>query len=266
MLLAIDVGNSDTKLGFFSGAAAGDLVRTWRVTTEQRAADEFGVLFTALFQRAKIALEDVRAIVVSSVVPHLDRALHDACIQYFNREPRVFTAAEQHLIDVRTDRPKELGSDLAAAAIGALGLHHGPLVVVSFGTATTFGAVGRDGAFLGAAIAPGIQISIDALVERTAKLPQVALLAPSSPVGRDTVNALQSGIVYGVVGQTEGVVARMKRELGEDAYVVATGGLADVVARHTRMIDIVEPNLVLLGLRRYFATAAVARPATGAQT
>jgi type III pantothenate kinase len=263
VLLAVDVGNSDTKLGFFARADASELVRTWRVTTEQRSSDEFGVLFTGLLRRAGIAVEDVRSIVTSSVVPQLDRALREACVQYFRCEPRVFTAGEQRLIEVRTDRPRELGADLAAAAIAARDLHGAPLVVIGFGTATTYGAVGSDGAFLGAAIAPGIQISIDALVDRTAKLPQISLEAPPSPVGRDTVTALQSGIVYGFVGQTEGIVARMKRELGGAARVIATGGLADVVARHTRVIDVVEPNLVLLGLQRYFAAVALPAPASG---
>lgn len=266
MLLAIDVGNSDTKLGFFargSGGASGDLVRTWRIATApRRAADELGVVFTALFRSAAIPVDAVSAIVISSVVPQLDRPLSEACVRYFHREPRVFTAGAQSLIEVRTDRPRELGSDLAAAAIAARAQFGAPVIIIGFGTATTYGIVGRDGAFLGAAIAPGIQISVDALVGRTAKLPQVALEAPPSPIGRDTVSALQSGIVYGFVGQTEGIVERMKAEVGTDARVVATGGLADVVARQTRLIDAVEPNLVLLGLQRFF-DAGAAKVAAG---
>jgi len=255
-LLAIDVGNSETKLGFFSGAETGELRRTWRITTvAQRTPDEFGVLFTGLFRRASIGTSEVGAIVISSVVPQLDRALQEACMQYFAREPRVFTAAEQRLIEIRTDRPRELGSDLAAAAIAAKALHGAPVIVIGFGTATTFGAVARDGAYIGAAIAPGIQISIDALVQRTAKLPQVALEGPPSAIGRDTVTALQSGIVYGFVGQVEGIVARMKRELGSESRVVATGGLAGVAAGHTNVIDSVEEDLVLHGLRLYSLAA-----------
>jgi type III pantothenate kinase len=127
--------------------------------------------------------------------------------------------------------------------------------VVGFGTATTFGAVSRDGEFVGAAIAPGIRISIDALVERTAKLPQVALDAPAGPIGRDTVTALQAGIVYGFVGQAEALIGRMRHAIGEDARVVATGGLADVVARHTDAIDAVDPHLVLKGLALWYASS-----------
>jgi type III pantothenate kinase len=255
VLLAIDVGNTDTKLGFFAGDPAGGLVlrKTWRVTTaRRRTGDEFGVLFAALFRRAGIAEDAVGTIVVSSVVPQNDRALAEGCRLVFGHKPHWFSAATQHLIEVATERPKELGSDLLAAAVAARRGYGDPVIVVGFGTATTFGAVSRDGSFLGAAIAPGIAISIDALVERTAKLPQVALVAPGSAVGRDTVSALQAGIIFGFVGQTEGIVARMREEIGAEAKVIATGGLADVIAKHTSAIDAVEPHLVLHGLREYF--------------
>jgi len=267
VLLAIDVGNTETKLGVFArkgNDGFGEPARTWRVTTERRCtADEFGVLFAAMFHRAQISPADVRSVVISSVVPQNDRELAQACEQCFHCSPHFFTATNQNLLAVRTERPKELGSDLAAAAIAASALYGAPTIVVSFGTATTFGAVARDGAFLGAAIAPGIQISIEALVARTAKLPHVALEAPESSIGVDTVTALQSGIVYGFVGQTEGMIVRMRRELGEDAKIVATGGLADIVARHTTVIEHVEPHLVLLGLYRYAQGLPVAENQTG---
>jgi type III pantothenate kinase len=170
--------------------------------------------------------------------------------------PAFFAAATQTMIDVTTERPKELGSDLLAAAIATKAAYGTPAIVVGFGTATTFGAVSREGEYLGAALAPGIRISIDALVERTAKLPQVALEAPNGPIGRDTVSALQAGIVYGFVGQTEALVRRMRHAIGEDARVVATGGLADVIAKHTTAIDAVEPHLVLQGLALWHAAGA----------
>ncbi len=257
MLLAVDVGNTDTKLGFFTVAANGslELDRTWRVQTQRaRTADEFGVLFRTLFGVAGLPTDAVAHIVVSSVVPQTDRALAEGARRYFNCEALFFSAATQTLIDVTTERPKELGSDLLAAAIAAKAQFGTPIVVVGFGTATSFGAVSRDGEYLGAALAPGIRISIDALVERTAKLPQVALEAPNGPIGRDTVSALQAGIVYGFVGQTEALVARMRHAIGEDARVVATGGLADFIAKHTQVIDAVEPHLVLHGLARWFAS------------
>jgi type III pantothenate kinase len=255
VLLAIDVGNTETKLGFFTAEPSGALAlhKTWRVTTTRgQTADEFGVLFRALFQGAGVETGAVRAIVVSSVLPQNDRALGEACRTYFGPDPLFFSATNQQLMDVTTERPGELGSDLLAAAIAARELYGTPLVTVGFGTATTFGAVSREGEFVGAAIAPGIRISIDALVARTAKLPQVALEAPNGPIGRDTVAALQAGIVFGFVGQTEGMLARMRSAIGEDARAVATGGLAEIVARHTSAIDVVEPHLVLLGLRRFY--------------
>jgi len=151
---------------------------------------------------------------------------------------------------VDTDRPAEVGADLVAAAIGARDVYGAPLIVVSFGTATVFIAIAENGSYAGTAIAPGIAISIEALVGRTAKLPQIALEAPAHAIGRDTVSSLQSGVVYGFVGQTEAIVARFRKELGS-ARVVATGGLADVVARQTPVIDVIDPNLSLNGLRLF---------------
>jgi len=250
LLLAIDVGNSDTKLGaFVPEGTAGRLAHTWRIeTARRRTADEFGVLFGTLFRFAKLDPADV--------VPQSDRALSEACERYFGCEPSFFSAASQTMIEVTTERPKELGADLLAAAIAARAAYGVPLIVIGFGTATTFGAVSREGEYVGAALAPGIRISIDALVERTAKLPQVALEAPNGPIGRDTVSALQAGIVFGFVGQTEALVARMRYAIGEDARVVATGGLADVIAKHTDAIDAVEPHLVLQGLALWHAAHA----------
>jgi type III pantothenate kinase len=253
MLLAIDVGNTDTKLGYFE--AAGTLAGRWRVTTaHRRTSDEYGVLFQAFFSSARLDLRAVTAIVISSVVPQVDRSLYECCRTYFACEPIAFTAATQTLLDVRTERPLELGSDLAAGAIGGVAAFGCPLIVVNFGTATTYSAISPDGALLGVAITPGIQISIDALATRTAKLPQIALEAPPAAIGRDTISALQSGIVYGAVAQTEGIVARLRREMGVAARVIATGGFADIVARETAVIERVETNLVLEGLRLHYAS------------
>ena len=258
MLLTIDVGNTDTKLGYFDAAT---LVANWRVTTaRRRTADEYGVLLQAFFSASGLDLAAVEAIVVASVVPQIDRMLAEACRKYFRRDPIPFTAATQTLLTIKTDRPLELGADLAAGAIAGYAHAGGASIVVNFGTATTFSAIDADGAFLGAAIAPGINISIDALATRTAKLPQIALSAPPSPIGRDTISALQSGIVYGAVGQTEGIVARMRATLGS-AAVIATGGLAEIIARETRVIERVEPYLVLDGLRLHYA-ALMQRSAT----
>jgi type III pantothenate kinase len=259
MLLTIDVGNTDTKLGYF--AASGEVIGRWRATTAQRrTADEYGVLFHAFFASAQLEPGGVAAIVIASVVPPVDRPLYEGCRTYFRCDPIAFTAATQTLLEVRTDRPLELGADIAAGAIGGVAVAGAPLIVINYGTATTYSAIDPAGALLGVAIAPGIQISIDALATRTAKLPQVALVAPPAAIGRDTVAALQSGIVYGAVAQTEGIVARLRSELGVAAPVIATGGLADIVARETRTIERVDSNLVLAGLRLHYLSTVPASP------
>ena len=252
MLLAIDVGNTETKLGCFA-MHGGELLSSWRVTTEsKRTADEYGVFFVQLLATAELRAADVEAVVVASVVPKLDQTLDEACSRYFACTPQFFKAHRQTLMPVKTDRPGEVGADLVAAAVGAREAYGAPLIVVSYGTATVFMAISPEGEYLGVAIAPGINISIDALVGRTAKLPQIALEAPGRTIGTDTISALQAGIVYGFVGQTEALVARMRAEMGVDAPVVATGGLADVVARHTPVVREVNPHLSLLGLKKYF--------------
>lgn len=252
MLVAIDVGNTETKIGCFA-IDGSELLQSWRVTTEpRRTADEHGVAFVQLFATAELRPDDVQAVVIASVVPKLDQTLQLACARYFACEPEFFKAHRQTLMPVKTERPGEVGADLVAAAIGARERYGAPLIVISYGTATVFMAIAKDGAYEGVAIAPGINISIDALVGRTAKLPQIALEAPGKAIGKDTISALQSGIVYGFVGQTEALVWRMRAEMGVEARVIATGGMADVVARHTPIVSEVNPHLSLLGLRTYY--------------
>jgi type III pantothenate kinase len=249
MLLTIDVGNTETKLGIFDYA---ELIRTWRIQTDRRRTpDELEAIFAQLLAAAKLGRQVISAAVISSVVPQLDLNLSQACRSFFGRAPLIFTAARQRLMEVRTERPREVGADLVAAAIGGVETLGAPLIVVHYGTAMTFGAVGPEGAYLGTAIAPGIQISVDALVGRTAKLPQVSLEAPPAAIGRDTTAALQAGIVFGFVGATEALIGRIRAELGVRAPVIATGGIAEVMAKETAVIDAVDPFLVLRGLRRY---------------
>ncbi len=251
MLLAIDVGNTETKLGAFD--ASGALAGTWRMTTaRRRTADEYGVLFSSFFSIAHFPIADVAAIVVGSVVPVIDRPLFDGCEKYFGVLPIAFTAATQTIIEVRTDRPADVGADLVAAAIATRELVGSPAIAINFGTATTYGAIDADGAYAGVAIAPGLQVGLDALVGRTAKLPQVALHAPGRAVGRDTVSAIQAGIVYGTIGATEALVAQIRTEIGTHARVIASGGLAGVIAKETPVIERVEPHLVLYGLRVHY--------------
>jgi type III pantothenate kinase len=250
MLLAIDVGNTETKLGAFD--ASGALAGTWRMTTaRRRTADEYGILFSSFFSTAHVAIAAVEAIVIASVVPIIDRPLFEGCEKYFGVRPEAFTAAKQTIIPIRTDRPADVGADLVAAAIAARELVGAPAIAINFGTATTYGAIDAGGAYAGVAIAPGLQVGLDALVGRTAKLPQVALHAPERAVGRETVSAIQSGIVYGTIGATEALVARIRAEIGAEARVIASGGLAAVIAGETPVIERVEPHLVLYGLRAY---------------
>jgi type III pantothenate kinase len=251
MLLAIDVGNTETKLGIFEDGAD-SLRQKWRVTTElRRTPDEYGVFFTQLFNAGGVEISHVTAVAVASVVPKLDPVLEAVCDRFFRVTPRFLKPEQQTLMPVVTERPAEVGADLVAAAIGARARFGAPLIVISYGTATVFTAISLAGEYLGAAIAPGITISIDALVGRTAKLPQIGLDAPAAAIGRNTVDSLHSGIVYGFVGQTEAIVARMRGEMGHDARVVATGGLADIVAKQTVVIDAVDPDASLEGLRLY---------------
>lgn len=252
MLLTIDVGNTETKLGCFAMDGS-ELLQSWRVTTEsRRTADEYGVFFAQLFATAELRAADVQAVVIASVVPKLDGTLEAACARYFGCTPLFFKAHRQTLMTVKTERPGEVGADLVASALGARETYGSPLIVISYGTATVFMAISAAGEYLGVAIAPGINISIDALVGRTAKLPQIALEDPGRAIGTDTISALQSGIVYGFVGQTEALVARMRAEMGAQARVIATGGMADAVARHTAVVDEVNPHLSLLGLQHYY--------------
>jgi type III pantothenate kinase len=251
MLLTIDVGNTETKLGCFDDGAR-DLSHHWRVTTEsRRTPDEYGVFFTQLFATAGVRSRDIDAVAIASVVPRLDHTLVEVSRKFFGVDPLILEADRQQLIPVRTDRPAEVGADLVACAIGGKERYGVPLILVSYGTATVFMALSAEGDYLGVAIAPGINISIDALVGRTAKLPQIALDAPAHAIGRNTNEALQAGIIFGFVGQTEALVARMRREMGVDARVVATGGLANVLAKHTAVIEAVDPHLSLYGLRAF---------------
>ncbi len=254
MLLAIDVGNTETKLGIFEHGSD-TLVHHWRVNTDaHRTADEYGVFFTQLFATASLPVSRIDAVAIASVVPRLDTTLAGVCEKFFKVRAHFLEPQRQQLIEIRTDRPAEVGADLVAAAIGGRQRYGAPLIVVSYGTATVFTALSSEGEYLGVAIAPGINISIDALAGRTAKLPQIALEAPEHAIGRNTIEALQAGFMYGFVGQSEAIITRMRAEMRNDARVVATGGLADVVARYSALIECVDANLSLVGLQLFYTT------------
>ena len=259
MLLTIDVGNTETKLGCFAGD---ELRQTWRVTTElRRTPDEYGVFFTQLFAAGGLDPAQIDAVAVASVVPKLDPVLQSACKRFFAADPVFLSPQRQSLVRIATEHPAEVGADLVAAAIGGIHRFGAPLILVSFGTATVYTAISTEGEYLGAAIAPGISVSMDALIGRTAKLPQVALEAPAHAIGRNTIQALQSGIVYGFTGQGEAIVARFRAEMQTKARVVATGGLADVIAKQTPVVDAVEPHLSLVGLQLFHEASNASRRA-----
>ncbi len=248
MLVAIDVGNTETKVGCF--ALPGDTpMHTWRIRTQPLVtADEVRATLAQLLVSDGIEPKTIDAVVIASVVPKLDSTLADASRKLFGVTPRFFVANEQRLMPIHTERPGEVGADLVAAAVGGFTRYGGPLIVVSYGTATVFIAISAKGEYLGVAIAPGINISIDALFQRTAKLPQISLEAPQHAIGRNTTDALDAGIIFGYVGQTEALVSRMRAEMNVHARAVATGGLAEIIAKHTTAIDTVDPHLSLIGL------------------
>ena len=270
MLLAVEVGNTNIKFGVYetAGGAGGTLVHSWRsMTNRQQTGDELAAMVDGMLRINGVARSSIRRLVVASVVPPLYRSLTGLAARYFGCRPEFLSAARQKLMPVRTTRPAELGADLIAGAIGGVAKYGAPLVVVGFGTATTFAVVNDRGEYLGTSIAPGIETSVDALVARAAKLFDVPLVAPPAAIGADTVTALQSGIVFGFVGQAEYLIAKIGAELGGRPTVVATGGLAELVATRTKAIDCVDERLVLDGLY-HWATSdqAIPEPESGDET
>lgn len=247
MLLVIDVGNTNIVLGIFDGKT---LVDHWRISTDRlRTTDEYGVLIRNLFYLNNANAEEIDAIIISSVVPPVMPTLERMCQRYFGIAPLIIGPGVKTGMDIKYDNPREVGADRIVNAVAAYELYGGPVIIIDFGTATTFCAVDKKGDYLGGAICPGIGISTDALVQRTAKLPRIEVRRTGKVICRNTVESMQAGVYYGFVGQVDGIVARMRRELGGKAQVVATGGLTVVIAPATKSIDIVEPMLTLEGLR-----------------
>jgi type III pantothenate kinase len=253
MLLVADVGNTDTVLGVFEGPV---LRVSWRLTSRrEQTADEYGIFIEALLRSGGIEPRAISAIAISNVVPPVQQTLERMCEKYFAVAPFVVEPAVNSPIPVRVDNPAEVGPDRIVNAVGALARHHPPLIVIDFGTATTFDCVSRHGEFVGGAIAPGIRTAADALLTRAARLFRVELVRPKDAIGRNTVTNIQSGLVYGYAGLVDGLVSRMQAELGGGATVVATGGLASLVAEVTRTIQHVDPDLTLEGLRLIYERA-----------
>lgn len=247
MLLIIDLGNTNLTLGLYEGSR---LLRHWRLATDhERMPDEYGLQLQGLLDHARCNPASLDGIVFSSVVPQLTSRVVQACRQYLDEEPLVVTSALKTGLTIRYDPPTAVGTDRIADAVALKMLYGVPGIVVDFGTATTFNAVNRDGEYLGGAIMAGVNVALTALTQRAAKLAPVELTPPPTPIGRNTVHALQSGLLNGYAAMAEGMVSRFKAEIGTDAKVVATGGLAETVAPLTSVFDAVAPWLTLDGLR-----------------
>jgi type III pantothenate kinase len=251
MLLAIDVGNTNIVLGVFERGA---LIESWRLATlRERTSDEIGIWVSQLFQHRGLDPNAIDGIVLSSVVPPLTGTIMTMAQRYFGLTPLNVDSSVDTGMPLLYEYPAEIGADRIVNSVSAYQIYgrdrHVPLIVVDFGTATTFDAVSARGEYLGGVICPGVQISADALFQRAARLPRVDVRKPCDVIGRTTVGAMESGLYYGYVGLVDGLVRRMKRELGEHAVCVATGGLADVISSEVQLIEHVDPNLTLQGLR-----------------
>ncbi len=247
MLLAIDVGNTHIMLGVYR---EDKILVYWRIATHRDSTeDELGMVVKNLLQNSDLRLSDISAIAISSVVPPLMYSLERMSQKYFNLEPLIIGPGIKTGLNIVTDNPREVGADRIVNAVAALNLYGGPLIIVDFGTATTFCAVSEAGDYLGGIIAPGIGISLEALFDRAAKLPRVEIIRPAKVIGKDTITSMQSGIVFGYVGQVDGIVRRMIAELGNKPKIIATGGFASLIARESETICTVNPLLTLEGLR-----------------
>ncbi|MNJ45146.1 type III pantothenate kinase [Paenibacillus bouchesdurhonensis] len=247
MFVVVDVGNSNIVLGIYRSR---ELLHHFRLSTNrQSTADEYGVKIHNLFQMSKIAVGDIEGVIISSVVPPLMHVLEELCEKYLRKKPLIVGPGIKTGLNLRYENPREVGADRIVNAVAAVEQYGGPLVVVDFGTATTFDCIDAAGNYLGGAIVPGIGISTEALYQRASKLPRVELEKPKKVIGRNTVHAMQSGIIFGYAGQVDGIVNRIRREMNAELKVIATGGLAELIASEADSIQEVNQLLTLEGLR-----------------
>lgn len=251
MLMALDVGNTNIVIALYDDD---DLRRSWRMSTDKnRSGDEMGMMMLSFLQTEGVASSEITDVIISSVVPPIMHSLGNAVRRYFNCDPMIIGPGVKTGLNIRYDNPREVGADRIVNAVAAVQKYGAPIIIVDFGTATTYCAVDRKGDYIGGVITPGVQISLDALFERAAKLPRVEILKPDTLIGRSTVSAMQAGAVYGQIGQVDYIVSRMRGELGEpDCQAIATGGLAKLIAPETETISKVDSMLTLDGLKMIY--------------
>lgn len=247
MILVIDVGNTNIVLGVYDND---ELKHYWRIATNRNnTEDEYGLLVKSLFEHEGTSYKDIEGIIISSVVPPIMNSLERMCIKYFGIEPLIVGPGIKTGLNIKYENPKEVGADRIVNAVAAIHEYGAPLIIIDFGTATTYCFVDETGSYMGGAIAPGIYISTEALYTKAAKLPRIEIVPPNNIVGKNTIEAMQSGIIYGYVGQVEGIASRMKAGSKRNPTVIATGGLARLIAQEAKIIDIVDPLLTLKGLQ-----------------
>ena len=251
MILTLDVGNTNMTGGVFDGD---EIKATFRITTKMpRTSDEYGLLLRDVVKQNDIEPSEIKDAIICSVVPNLMHSLQGALIKYFHIVPIVVEAGIKTGIRIATTNPKQVGADRIADAVAAYELYGGPVLVIDFGTATTYDLVDGTGAFVGAITAPGIRISAKALWEDAAKLPEIEIKKPENILGKDTITSMQSGLVFGQIGQTEYIIRKVKEEMGlKEMKVVATGGLGRIIASETDAIDVYDPNLTLKGIHMIY--------------
>ncbi|KMY55978.1 MULTISPECIES: type III pantothenate kinase [Bacillaceae] len=246
MIFVLDVGNTNTVLGVYE---EDELKFHWRIeTSRNKTEDEYGMIVKNLFQHEGITFDQIEGIIISSVVPPIMFSLEQMCQKYFNIKPMIVGPGMKTGLNIKYENPREVGADRIVNAVAAIHEYGSPLIIVDFGTATTYCYVDEEGNYMGGAIAPGINISTEALYSRAAKLPRIEIIRPDHIVGKNTVAAMQAGILYGYVGQVDGIVNRMKEQSKKQPTVVATGGLAPLIGEEAQSIDIIDPLLTLKGL------------------
>jgi type III pantothenate kinase len=247
MLLVFDIGNTQTKIGVFQ---KDKLIANWRLATDrQRTVDEYGIVLKGLFADCKLELNQIDKAVIANVVPPVTELFEKVLKKYFGVSTLVVGPGIKTGLSIKIDNPREVGADLVVNAVAGVNIYGPPLIIVDFGTATTFCAIGPNGDYLGGAIAPGLNITSEALFEHTAELPHVSLVKPKTVISKNTITGMQSGLIYGYIGLVEGMINRIKVEMNCDARVIATGGLSWIIANETKLVDLIHPYLTLEGLR-----------------